>query len=168
MRRSTRAAASRHGAGQPRKRTLESLAADVPVMPIGVEPVSQGHIASALGSQTPMTLLDVPTSAAPVVPTSTIFTVPPAVPPAYPAPPPPEPTVYPALVAPVPPAPTVYPTPASAVQAAPLLVPSSIVPSAAATYADSAVPPVASGPVYVAASGIPPPAYPAVPPVVPA
>ncbi|XP_042421901.1 leucine-rich repeat extensin-like protein 3 [Zingiber officinale] len=163
MRRSTRATALRCGAGRPCKRTLESLATDAPEIRIGVEPVSQGRTAGASGSQTPMTLLEVPTSAALVVPTSTGPTVPPAVPPAYPTPPPLGPAVYPAPVAPVPPVPSVYPAPAPApaVLVTPLPVPSSTIPLAAATYAYPTVPPAASAPVYAASPGIPPPAYPA-------
>ncbi|XP_042455999.1 uncharacterized protein LOC122040657 [Zingiber officinale] len=79
----------------------------------GIEPISQGQTAhgtaGASGSQTPM-VSEVPTSTIPVVPTLTVFTVPPAVPPAvYPTPPPAVPTA--AYPIPPPVAPTAYRAP---------------------------------------------------------
>ncbi|XP_042441314.1 leucine-rich repeat extensin-like protein 3 [Zingiber officinale] len=116
-----------------------------------------------------MAPLEVPTSATPAVSTPIVFTVPPGVPLAYPAPapaepttystpPPPGPIVYPTLAAPVPPIPIVYPAaPVPAVPVAPYPVPLPTVYPTTATYADPAVPPVAYAPVYAAASGVPPP-----------
>ena len=108
--------------------------------------------------------------ATPTVSTPTVFMVPSGVPLAYPtfapeqpttysAPPPPGPTVYPTPVAPVPPVPTVA-------AAAPYPVPLPTVPPAATTFVNQSVPPTAYAPVYTAASGVPPPVYSAVPPVV--
>ncbi|XP_042441323.1 proline-rich receptor-like protein kinase PERK2 [Zingiber officinale] len=126
-----------------------------------------------------MTPLEVPTSVAPAVPTPTVFTVPPRVLPAYPAPapveptvyqtpPPPGPTVYPAPAAPMPSVPTVYPAFAPAVPVAPFPVPPPIVPPVMATHIDPTIPPAVYAPVYAATPRVPPPVYSAVPPIAPA
>ncbi|XP_042460205.1 leucine-rich repeat extensin-like protein 2 [Zingiber officinale] len=179
MRRGARAPVSRRGAERPRKRTLESLAAESPETSAGVEPAGQGQTlhgsAGASGSQTPM-VSEVPTLTIPIVPTPTIFTVPPAVPLAYPAPTPVELTTYPvpppplltAYQAPLPPVPTTYVAPASAAVVVPPPVPPPIKPLTAPTYADPAMPPKTPASFYATAPGIPPPAYAAVPPVIPA
>ncbi|XP_042410003.1 36.4 kDa proline-rich protein-like [Zingiber officinale] len=128
-----------------------------------------------------MAPLEVPTSAAPAVPTPTIFTVPLGVPPTYPAPasveptvypapPPPRPTMYPtpaAPVPPVPPVPTVHPAPAPVVPVAPFPIPPPTVPLAATIHIDLPVPSVVYDPVYAAAPGVPPPVYLEVLPVPP-
>ncbi|XP_042410146.1 36.4 kDa proline-rich protein-like [Zingiber officinale] len=146
------------------------MATESPEIPTGFEPVDQGQTQDTVGvsgSQTPMTPLDVPTSAAPAVPTPTVFTVPPGVlpaylalapvePTAYQAPPPPGLAVYPAPAAPVPPVPTVYPTSAPVVSVAPFPVPPPTVPLAATTHIDSAVPPAVYAPVYAATPGVHP------------
>ncbi|XP_042455346.1 vegetative cell wall protein gp1-like [Zingiber officinale] len=148
---STRVLVSRRGAGRPRKRASESLATESPERSVGIEHVSQGQTPqdTAGASST-----RIPTVPSPELPTPTVFTVPPAVPTAYPAPPPPVPV-------------TAYSTPPPVVPKA-YLVPSPIVPPAAPAYIDPAVPPVVLAPTYVEVPGVPPPAYPTVPLVVPA
>ncbi|XP_042444080.1 leucine-rich repeat extensin-like protein 5 [Zingiber officinale] len=171
---------SRHGAGRPHKRALETLVTKSPERSAGIELPNQGqtpHGTTGVSASQILTVPSpkVPTLIVPVGPTPTVFTVPPAVPPAayptpppivyaaaYPTPPPAAPTEYPAPPPPVPA--TTYPAPAPAVPVAPYPVPPPIVPPATPTYIDSAVPPVVSAPAY-AAPGVPSSAYPAVPPI---
>ncbi|XP_042400878.1 neural Wiskott-Aldrich syndrome protein-like [Zingiber officinale] len=130
---------------------LESLATESLERSARIEPVGQGQTphgtAGASNSR-------IPTVPSPELSTPTVFTIPPAAPPAYPAPPLAAPTAYPtppppvpamAYSAPPPAVPTTYPAPPP-------------VPPVPPTYIDPTVPPVVPASAYPTAPGVPLPA----------
>ncbi|XP_042432853.1 vegetative cell wall protein gp1-like [Zingiber officinale] len=169
MRRGTRASVLRRGAGRPRKRTLESLVAESPEMPTGVEPVGQGQTqdtAGASGSQTPMAPLEVLTSTVPAVPTPTVVMVPPAVPRTHPVPPTSTYGVPGTIASGAYCSPDTHTHTSS--NSCSISGATPTVPLVAPTNADPAVPPATPAPTYAVAPGVLPSVYLVVLPIAPA